>query len=98
MRQPDAERQENEVLRERIAAILRINASLDLDTVLDEAMECARRLTDARLFEQRSCISLSAKRKPGPHRWAICQDRTFDRECADAWTRENAPRRESFIT
>ena len=35
-------------MRERIAAILKINASLDLDTVLVEAMDCARRLTDAR--------------------------------------------------
>ena len=41
-------RREIEALRERIAAILRINASLDLDTVLTEAMDCARRLTDAR--------------------------------------------------
>ena len=30
------------------AAILRINASLDLDTVLDEVMESARALTGAR--------------------------------------------------
>ena len=37
-----------EALRERIAAILRINASLDPDTVLAEAMACARRLTGAR--------------------------------------------------
>ena len=44
----DVARRENEALRERIAAILRINASLDLDTVLMEAMDCARRLTDAR--------------------------------------------------
>ena len=41
-------RRENEALRERIAAILRINASLDFDTVLTEAMDCARRLTGAR--------------------------------------------------
>ena len=43
---------ENEALRARIAAlnaaILRINASLDLDTVLAEAMESARALTGAR--------------------------------------------------
>ena len=44
----DAARRETEALRERIAAILRINASLDLDTVLIETMDCARRLTDAR--------------------------------------------------
>ena len=48
MTQADAARQENEALRERIAAILRINASLDLDTVLAEAMDCARCLTGAR--------------------------------------------------
>ena len=48
MTQLDAARREIEMLRERIAAILRINASLDLDTVLAEAMDCARRLTGAR--------------------------------------------------
>ena len=48
MTQANTARRENEALRERIAAILRINASLDLDTVLVEAMACARRLTDAR--------------------------------------------------
>ena len=48
MTQSDAARREIEALRERIAAILRINASLDLDTVLAEAMDCARRLTGAR--------------------------------------------------
>ena len=44
-------RRENEALRERIstlsAAILRINATLDLDTVLAEAVESARGLTGA---------------------------------------------------
>ena len=44
-------RQENEALRERIstlsAAILRISASLDLDTVLREVVESARALTGA---------------------------------------------------
>ena len=43
--------EENEALRERIellnAAILRINASLDLDTVLREVVESARALTGA---------------------------------------------------
>ena len=48
MTQLDAAKREIEALRERIAAILRINESLDLDTVLGEAMDCARRLTDAR--------------------------------------------------
>ena len=52
MTQSDAARRENEALRERIAtlhaAILKINASLELDTVLTEVMECARRLTGAR--------------------------------------------------
>ena len=52
MTQSDVTRRENEALRERIAtlhaAILKINASLDLDTVLSEVMDCARRLTDAR--------------------------------------------------
>ena len=47
----DAKR-ENEALRERIstlsAAILRIRATLDLDTVLAEVVESARRLTGAR--------------------------------------------------
>ena len=45
-------KRENEALRARStalnAAILRINASLDLDTVLDEVMESARMLTGAR--------------------------------------------------
>ena len=52
MAQIDNMRQENEALRQRIAtlnaAILRINASLDLDTVLGEVMESARTLTNAR--------------------------------------------------
>ena len=43
---------ENEALRERVsqlsAAILRINGSLDVDTVLQEAVDSARALTDAR--------------------------------------------------
>ena len=45
-------RRENEALRERIstlnAAILRINGTLDLDIVLGEAVESARKLTGAR--------------------------------------------------
>ena len=52
MRSDDDPRRENEALRARIAAlnaaILRINASLDLETVLAEAMESARALTGAR--------------------------------------------------
>ena len=48
MTESDAARREIEALRERIAAILKINASLDLDTVLAETMDCARRLTGAR--------------------------------------------------
>ena len=48
----DELRRENEALRQRIAtlnsAILRINASLDLDTVLSEVVESARALTGAR--------------------------------------------------
>ncbi len=52
MRQPDELRRENEALRARIAtlnaAILRINASLDLETVLGEVVESARALTGAR--------------------------------------------------
>ena len=47
----DELREENETLRGRIAllhaAILRINASLDLDTVLQEVVESARALTGA---------------------------------------------------
>ena len=48
----DELRQENAALRERIsrlnAAILRINAGLDLDTVLHEVVDSARALTGAR--------------------------------------------------
>ena len=50
--QSDDARRENEALRARIAtlsaAILRINASLDLDTVLHEVVDSARALTGAR--------------------------------------------------
>ena len=49
---PDELKQENAALRERIstlsAAILRISASLDLDTVLREIVDGARALTGAR--------------------------------------------------
>ena len=52
MKGPDGLRQENDALRERIsklsAAILRISASLDLDTVLREVVDSARALTGAR--------------------------------------------------
>ena len=52
MHGPDELRQENAALRERIsrlnAAILRINASLDLNTVLNEVVDSARALTGAR--------------------------------------------------
>ncbi|MDE0111605.1 MAG: ATP-binding protein, partial [Albidovulum sp.] len=52
MKQIDDAKRENEAPRRRIAtlnaAILRINASLDLDTVLGEAMASARSLTGAR--------------------------------------------------
>ena len=52
MAESDDLKRENEALRARSAAlnaaILRINASLDLDTVLDEVMESARALTGAR--------------------------------------------------
>ena len=52
MDNPDELRQENAALRERIsklgAAILRISASLDLDTVLREIVDSARALTGAR--------------------------------------------------
>ena len=52
MTHSDDARRENEALRARIstlnAAILRINASLDLDTVLGEVMDNARGLTGAR--------------------------------------------------
>ena len=52
MDNPNALEQENAALRERIsklnAAILRINASLDLDTVLNEVVSGARDLTGAR--------------------------------------------------
>ena len=52
MAESDDLRRENAALRQRIstlnAAILRINASLDLDTVLGEVVESARALTGAR--------------------------------------------------
>ena len=52
MAQSDDLKRENEALRARIAtlnaAILRINASLDLDTVLKEVVESAQALTGAR--------------------------------------------------
>ena len=52
MTQPDDPRRENRTPRERvsslIAAILRINATLDLDTVLVEVVASARTLTGAR--------------------------------------------------
>ena len=52
MAESDDLKRENEALRRRIAtlhaAILRINASLDLDTVLGEVVQSARTLTGAR--------------------------------------------------
>ncbi len=52
MNSPDELRQEIEALRDRIsklsAAVLRISASLDLDTVLHEIVESTRALTGAR--------------------------------------------------
>ena len=52
MNSSDELRQENAALRERIkrlsVAILRISASLDLDTVLNEVVDSARALTGAR--------------------------------------------------
>ncbi|MDE0060801.1 MAG: response regulator [Defluviicoccus sp.] len=52
MTHPDEARRENEALRQRVSAlsdaILRVNASLDLDTVLGEVVESARALTGAR--------------------------------------------------
>ena len=52
MAESDELKRENEALRERIvtlnAAILRISASLDLDTVLGEVVDSARALTGAR--------------------------------------------------
>ena len=52
MSEPDTTAAENEALRARISALsaasLRISASLDLETVLDEVAESARALTGAR--------------------------------------------------
>ena len=52
MQSPDELRQENEALRDRVSrlssAILRISASLDLSTVLQEVVDSARALTGAR--------------------------------------------------
>ena len=52
MTQSGDTQREIEALRERIstlsAAVLRISATLDLDTVLAEVVESARRLTGAR--------------------------------------------------
>ena len=52
MKSPDELRRENEALGDRIsrlsAAILRISASLDLNTVLHEIVDSARALTGAR--------------------------------------------------
>ena len=52
MKSPDELRRENEALGERIsrlsAAILRISASLDVNTVLHEVVDSARALTGAR--------------------------------------------------
>ena len=52
MKSPDELQQENEVLRDRIsrlsAAVLRVSASLDLNTVLQEVVDSARVLTGAR--------------------------------------------------
>ena len=48
MNSPEESHRTIQALRERIAAILRINANLDLETVLAEALDCARQLTDAR--------------------------------------------------
>ena len=52
MNSPDKRQQEIETLRDRIsrlsAAILRISASLDMDTVLQEVVDSARALTGAR--------------------------------------------------
>ncbi len=52
MKPTDDPQRENRALRERFsnlnAAILRINASLDLDTILSEAVESACDLTGAR--------------------------------------------------
>ncbi len=52
LKNPDELRRENEVLRDRLsrlsAAVLRVSASLDLQTVLQEVVESARALTSAR--------------------------------------------------
>ena len=76
MTDSDALRREIEALRERIAAILRINASLDLDTVLAEAMDCARRLTGARYGV------IVAADEPGAHRVLTFSGATSEQERA----------------
>ncbi len=58
---------ENEALRERLSGLseasLRINASLDFDTVLQEVLDSARTLTDARY----GVISLMKEEGESPH-------------------------------
>ena len=52
MKNPDELRQENDMLRDRLsrlsAAVLRVSASLDLSTVLQEVVDSARALTCTR--------------------------------------------------
>ena len=52
LKNPDELRRENEVLRDRLsrlsAAVLRVSARLELNTVLQEVVESARALTGAR--------------------------------------------------
>ena len=52
MKNPDELRRENEVPRDHLsplsAAVLRVSASLDLNTVLQEVVESARALNGAR--------------------------------------------------
>ena len=67
MKQPDDLMRENEALRDRLSrlseASLRINESLDFDTVLQEVVDNARALTASRY----GAITIPGEGLPAPH-------------------------------